>query len=50
MIIDIYRDGVYLWTDSNVTSIDSKGKSVSEICKDIYSRVIQPREIKLSSL
>lgn len=42
MIIDTYRDGVYLWTDSNVTSI--KGGNVYEICKDIYSRVVQPRE------
>lgn len=44
MIIDTYRDGVYLWTDSNVTSIKGKGKSISEICRDIYSRVVQPRE------
>ena len=44
MIIDTYRDGVYLWTDSNVTSIKGEGKSVPEICKDIYSRVVQPRE------
>ena len=44
MIIDTYRDGVYLWTDSNVTSIKGEGKNVYEICKDIYSRVVQPRE------
>ena len=42
MIIDAHRDGVYLWTDSNVTSI--KGRDMLEVCKDIYSRVIQPRE------
>lgn len=42
MIIDAHRDGVYLWTDSNVTSI--KGRNVLEVCKDIYSRVVQPRE------
>lgn len=44
MIIDTYRDGVYLWTDSNVTSIKGEGKNVYEICKDIYSRIVQPRE------
>lgn len=44
MIIDAYIDGVYLWTDSNVTSINGKGRDIYEICRDIYSRVIQPRE------
>lgn len=44
MIIDTYRDGVCIWTDSNVTSINGKGRSIQEICKDIYSRVVQPRE------
>ena len=43
MIIDAYKDGAYLWTDSNVTFI--KGNGVLNICKDIYSRVVQPREM-----
>lgn len=42
MIIDTYRDGVYLWTDSIVTSI--KGDYIPDVCKEIYSRVVQPRE------
>lgn len=41
MIIDPYKDGVYIWTDSNVTSI--KGKHIPDICEEIYSRVVQPR-------
>lgn len=41
MIIDPYPRGVYIWTDSNVTSI--KG-NVFDICKEIYSRVVQPRQ------
>ena len=42
MIIDPYRDGVQIFTDSNITSI--KWKNVYEICADIYSRVVVPRE------
>lgn len=41
MIIDPCRNAVYLWTDSNVTSI--KGRDIPDICKEIYSRVVQPR-------
>lgn len=42
MIIDPQRNGVYIWTDSNVTSI--KGDNIPDICKEIYSRVVQPRK------
>ena len=41
MIIDPCSYGVYIWTDSNVTSI--KG-NVFDKCKEIYSRIVQPRQ------
>lgn len=44
MIIDPYDKGVYIYTDSNVTSI--KGSNIISICEEIYTRVVQPRETK----
>lgn len=46
MIIDSYNKGVYIWTDSNVTSI--KG-NITSVCKEIYARVVQPRETKMGN-
>lgn len=46
MIIDPYDKGVYIYTDSNVTSI--KGNIIS-VCEEIYSRVVQPRETKMGN-
>lgn len=40
MIIDPYRKGVYIFTDSNVTSL--KGENVPWICEEIYKRVVAP--------
>lgn len=46
MIIDPYDKGVYIWTDSNVTSI--KGNIIS-VCEEIYTRVVQPRETEIGN-
>lgn len=42
MIIDPYKNGVQIFTDSNITSI--KGGNVIGICQEIYKRVTIPRE------
>lgn len=41
MIIETFTDGVRLWVNNNVTSIS--GDNVDKICRDIYSRVMQPK-------
>lgn len=38
MILDAYKDGVQIFTDSNVTSI--KGNEVIKVCEEIYKRVV----------
>lgn len=42
IIIDPYRDGVYIYINGNVTSI--KGNLLN-VCEEIYSRVVKPYQI-----
>lgn len=42
MIIDTGLEDAYLWTDDFVTSI--KGDNIGSICKEIYTRVVQPQK------
>lgn len=48
MILDCYRDGVTIFTDSNVTSI--KGTNIKDICNEIYKRVVVARVTPLEEL
>ncbi len=42
IIIDPYRDGVYVYINDNVTSI--KGNLLN-VCEEIYSRIVRPQQL-----
>lgn len=42
IIIDPYRDGVYVYINGNVTSI--KGNLLN-VCEEIYSMVVRPQQL-----